>query len=186
MKTLNELFDKPYKYTKKQSDYKSSWYTFMSDNGNEMYVKFQRLEQLNAPRVDRRRPDKSLYNILFGQTKKIAGAKDDVDSQTHEGDQFKIFSTVIKIIQEFYKNPFVGGVLVSTKDLETINDNIAARRKIYFALVKKLSKGQTVTRDIKEYPNGKIILKKGITLNRTKSADQMWAPPRPPTHVREA
>lgn len=171
MKRLNELFDNPYKYRTLRDDMKYAVYKFDSDNGNEMTVRMAREEMLEP-----QDKDVHLYNISFTSSANTFGNQDDM---THAGDQFRIMATVISIIKKFYKKKGVGGVIVGTKPMETLGDNIAARKKIYFALVKKLSQGQTVTRDIKSYPDSKIILKKGVSLGRNFDPTQMWKPLRP-------
>jgi len=168
MNHLNELFDNPYKYKELRSDVKRALYTFMSDNGIEMFVGFERHEQLESSK------ETHLYNASFGQRKRLKSSDIEADAQTNDGDQFKIFATVIAVFKEFYKKSHVGGVIIATKDIGTANDNISARKKIYANLIRKMSKGQTVTKDTKEYPNAKIILKPNTKLDRKIPIDRMW------------
>ena len=83
---LDEAFDKPYRYTKKELYKGYIVYRFFTDDKSDVDVLFQENEISD---------DESVWHVLFERKGELG--------VTGEGDAMRIFATVIDIIKDFTK-----------------------------------------------------------------------------------
>lgn len=110
---IDELFDRPYDYNEKKVTDSLTSYTFKTDKGIDYKVRI-----FSSP--------------TSGVTKVEFSSKGDI-SVTNTRDEFKVFSTVLKIIADY----------VNSHDVETIyfqgDTNEPSRIKLYTTMVKQIS-----------------------------------------------
>lgn len=130
---LNELFDKPYPYTWKQKDNDDRWSaSFNIRDGGEVTVNFDPLNM------------KSTYwEIVF-----LRNYDTDLTA-TGEGDEFRIFGTIVKIIQDWYKQQSVTPQLIEFTANKKEGD-AKGRAKLYKRFAEKFAKATGMTLDVKE------------------------------------
>lgn len=126
-KILNEVFDKTYPFKKVGSYPFEVNYRFTSENGQIYDVDFANIN------------DHKLWEVEFyikGKDDNILDPRNPLlysQDITGTGNEFKIFSTVIQIAKDFFKdyNEKVNAISFTAKE--------SSRRKLYRHMVKKLS-----------------------------------------------
>lgn len=136
---LNEVFGDPYKYeyTSVGTGIGGYGYKFKTEN-DTIFVLFSKLREMH--KIKGKNP--ILYNMSFNS---MDAKSSNLDEPTNKGDAFRVFATLIKIVQEFYKKSTVGGIVISSKDTAS-----RSRKMIYKRLIKKFGSGQNVEK-VKDY-----------------------------------
>lgn len=168
MKTLNKLlsesFNNPYDYKKVNIGFGFDVLSYEFKTKNDtIIVRFDKFKKAyeKGKKVKKSGPPRSpmVYNVSFGSKYK---SLDDVDDKTNKGDAFRVFATLIKIVQEVYKKDVIAGIAIGIKEANGGFYNPKAREFIYSRLIKKFSSGQVVDkRTMKKYT---IIHKKKYDL----------------------
>lgn len=135
---IKELFDNYYPFGLYISRAYSKTYTFTSSTAGRYFVYFNYFKEYTPELVD-------LWEVSFEQ-------EDEGYKLTGTGDEFKVMSTIIKIIQKFVKEEDPTHIMFSASKIEVHRGKYTNRVRIYKAMVDKFAKaeGYTYTIDNKE------------------------------------
>lgn len=128
---LNELFDKIYDWNWTRRD-KDQWAaTFNKDKG-EIQLTFS-----FHPNARRNKP---YWGVAFSKLLHTGNVR--TFDKTNDGDQFRIFGTVLDIMKEFFRevNPNIMVKFSAEKEDEELNTfNLESREKLYTRMIKKFA-----------------------------------------------
>jgi hypothetical protein len=116
---INEAFDRPYKWKKKSNSSDIVKYTFDTSDKRNFVVTMINEEYLGA------------WEISFVTSGSFA--------PTGEGDQFRIFATVIDCIKDFIKNKDPEAFMFFADAKERKGDAPSSRMKLYDRMVKRFA-----------------------------------------------
>ncbi len=129
---LDEAFDKPYRYTKKELYRGYIVYRFFTDDKSDVDVLFQENEISD---------DESVWHVLFERKGELG--------VTGEGDAMRIFATVIDVLKDFTKKEKPQEINFSAEKPDWMQDlpydhpkktsAMSSREKLYKRMVKKYS-----------------------------------------------